>query len=213
MKLRGAIALVVVLVLGFGSTVNSGEPGFHKKETTMYGKAKVTFAVLDENGKPQERLELLSYIKVRMGVPYTNREGLRQFDFWIEEWEVFGPSKTLGGYFIITVSKGVEQPRSFCVANKEGSDFPADVVFNTIYDVYLDDKPVLFKHRGRGVSKRATRIPPETPTIIEHDFEIEARPFTRGECASTEIISAGEFEEAVAKARALRGGTNLRRER
>jgi hypothetical protein len=210
MKLRGATALVFVLLIGFGSTLFGGEDRFHEKETTMYGKARVTFAILDEEGKPQERLELVSYIKVRMGVPFTNREGLRQFDFWIEEWEVFGPSKTLEGHFIITVSKGVEQPRSFCVATQKDSDFPADVVFNAIYDVYLDDKPVLLKHRGRGVSERATRIPPETPTIIEHPFEVEGRPITKGACASTEEISAGEFEEAVAKARALRGAT-LRR--
>jgi hypothetical protein len=208
MKLRGTTALVVVVVLAaIGACVSAGEreDGYHEKETIMYGKATVTFSVLNEDGKPKEELNLTSLMKIRMEAPFTNREGLRQFDFWIEEWEVFGPSEILGGNFIITLSKEVKQPKGYCVALEKGSDFPADVFFNAIYDIYLDDKPVIFKYAGKGVSRRATMIPPETPTIIEHDFEIDGWPFTKGACKRTAVISAEEFEELVAKARALRG--------
>jgi hypothetical protein len=208
MKLRGATALVVAVVMvAIGAWVSAGEREgrYHEKETIMYGRATVTFAVLNEDGKPQEELNLTSYIKIRMEAPFTNRGGLRQFNFWIEEWEVFGPSETLGGHFIITLSEDVEQPKGYCVALEKEVDFPADVFFNAIYDVYLDDKLVLRRHPGKGVSERATRIPPETPTIIEHPFEIDGWPFTRGACKSTTEISAEEFIEAVAKVRALRG--------
>lgn len=206
MKMRAATTLVVVILLVItGSALNAGElEGFHEKEYTMYGKAVVTFSVFDAEGKELEKLDLTSLIAVRLGVPYTNRDGLRQFDFWIEEWEVFGPSKVLEANFIITASEGVEQPKSVCTANEKGADFPADVVFNSIYDVYLDAKPVLQKVRGRGVSKRATMIPPDTPTIIEHPFEIEGHPISKGACESAERITAEEFKEMVAKARALR---------
>jgi hypothetical protein len=208
MKLRGLSALLVVVVMvAVGACVSAGEPDgrYHEKETIFYGKAIVTFGVLNEDGKPQEELNLTSLMKIRMEVPFTNREGLRQFNFWIEEWEVFGPSETFGGNFIITLSERVEQPKGYCVALEKGTDFPADVFFNAIYDIYLDDKPVIREYKGKGVSRRATMIPPETPTIIEHDFEIDGWPFTKGACKRAAVISAEQFEELVAQARALRG--------
>jgi hypothetical protein len=170
----------------------------------MYDRGTITFSVLDRDGRPVERLELASYMKVALGPAYTTRDGLRRFDFQVQGWEVFGPSEVLGGTLIITLSPGVDQPTSVGTAISRDADFPAVLHFNAIYDIYLDHELVLSRYHGRGLARRVTTLPPDVDVHIEHLFDVEHRPLSNGRCGSMEIITAAEYEEAAARSRALR---------
>jgi len=177
---------------------------FPDADLVMYDRGTITFSVLDEDGKPVEKLELTSFMKIALGPAYTTRDGLRRFDFRIEGWEVFGPSKVLGGTLIITLSPKVEQPTSTGTAITRDSDFPAELQFNAIYDVYLDQELVLSRYRGRGLARRVSTLPPDVDVHIEHLFDVENRPLSNGRCGSMKIITSAEYEEAAARSMALR---------
>jgi len=181
------------------------EGRFPDKGFIMYDRGTITFSVLDQAGSLVEDLKLSSFMKIALGAGYTGKDGRRHFDFQIQGWEVFGPSKVLGGNLIITLPQGVEQPMSTGTSQTRDADFPADLLFNAIYDVYLDHDVVLRRYKGRGFARRVTTLPPDVEVHIEHLFDIEHRPLSNGICGNMEIITSTEYEEAAAKARALRG--------
>lgn len=126
------------------------------------------------------------------------------FEFQILQWEVTGHSKAIGGHISFTLSD-CAQPRSVVVAMQKGSDFPATIVYNAVFDVFLDKKRVLTSQIGLGVATGITQIPPRADVAFQKAFEFGELRFAGGLCACGASLTPTEFEEGVAKVRAVRG--------
>jgi hypothetical protein len=115
--------------------------------------------------KPREIVELTAFMKLEREAPVRNTIGYRQFEFTIREWELFGYSETLGAHLSFAASKDVVQPKSLCVALQKNSDYPALIVYNAIYDVFLDGRKIISQMPGVAMARGVMEIPPRNITV------------------------------------------------
>lgn len=184
--------------------------------------------------KPREIVELTAFMKLEREPAVRNTIGYRQFEFTIREWELFGYSEALGGHLSFAASPDVIQPKSLCLALQKDKDFPALIVYNAIYDVYLDGTKILSKTPGIAMARGVMEIPPRNITVAfqkpfmigkkgvafqpKHDV-CQSRPDSEtcscqqdpecvivdpGSCEDMETVAAEEFESGLKEARAIR---------
>jgi len=156
-------------------------------------------------GEVKEILKMTAVLRLDRGAPVTNAGGHRQFEFAIEQWEVAGFSETFGEFVTITLSD-TPQPRSLAIAQQAGNDYPAIIVYNAIFDVYVGKRRVAEKVTGLGVGVDAYEVPPRVNIQFQKAFPlgggIEA---SAGACAEETALNEGDFQAKVDEFRQLRG--------
>jgi hypothetical protein len=147
-----------------------------------------------------------AYMRLIRLAPVRNAIGLRQFEFYIDAWELTNTySKGLDADVTFTLSD-TTQPKSLCIARQRESDYPAVIVYNAIYDVYLGSERIREKQPGTAVATPVWEIPPRNVTVaFEKPFESELFSFRAGCCEGMHPIPRPRFEEGVALAQSIRG--------
>lgn len=115
--------------------------------------------------KPREIVELTAFMRLERDKPVRNTIGYRQFEFTIKDWELFGYSEVLGGHISFAVSKDVVQPKSLAVSLQKESDYPALIVYNAIYDIYIDGRKIVSQRPGVAMARGVMEIPPRNITV------------------------------------------------
>jgi hypothetical protein len=158
------------------------------------------------DGEVKETLRLVSLLKMERSAPAVNAAGVSQFEFAIVEWEAAGYSEVLGDWVQITLSPGVPQPKSVCVAQQRGSDYPAIIVYNAVMDVYLGKRLVDPQYVGLAVGVDVVQIPPRNHVHFQKAFNLaEGIDILAAGCTSMITMSATDWETKAAEFRGLRG--------
>ena len=153
---------------------------------------------------PAEILKLDALMKLRRASPTVNSVGIRQFEFRIEEWELYGYSSILKSNVTFTLSNTV-QPMSVCMAEQHNSDFPATIVYSAIYDVYLGNQCVVYQQPGVAFAQGIKSVPPRGVMIaFQKQFERDGIGFEAGACGAMRGVNDQFFERELLKARAMR---------
>jgi hypothetical protein len=149
-----------------------------------------------------------AYMRLIRERPIRNGIGLRQFEFYIDAWELTNTySKGLDANITFTLSD-VPQPKSICLARQRESDYPALIVYNAIYDVYVGRERIIEKQPGVAVATPVWEIPPRNVTVaFEKPFESDLFEFSAGSCEGMRSITQDEFERGATEARMIRGQT------
>lgn len=147
-----------------------------------------------------------AYMRLLREAPIRNGLGLRQFEFYIDAWELNNTySKGLNADVTFTLSD-VVQPKSLCVALQRDSDYPAMIVYNAIYDVYVGRERVITHQAGTAVATPVREIPPRNTTVaFEKPFESSLFSFSAGTCEGMRSITRDEFERGLTEAKRIRG--------
>ena len=146
-----------------------------------------------------------AYMRIIREAPIRNGIGLRQFEFYIDAWELTNTySSGLNKNITFTLSDAV-QPKSLCIARQRESDYPAMIVYSGIYDIYLGKERIVQNQPGVAFAAPVWEIPPRNVTVaFEKPFESDLFSFAAGTCEGMTAITAAEFERGAAQARATR---------
>jgi hypothetical protein len=146
-----------------------------------------------------------AYMRIIREAPIRNGIGLRQFEFYIDAWELTNSySSGLNKNITFTLSDTV-QPKSICIARQREADFPAMIVYNGIYDIYLGRERIVQNQAGTAFATPVWEIPPRNVTVaFEKPFDSDTFSFAAGTCEGMTAIAAAEFERGAAQARAVR---------
>lgn len=156
------------------------------------------------DGEVQEMLRLTSLLKMNRGTPITNAAGYRQFEFEITEWEVAGFSEVLGEWVTITLAD-TPQPRSVCVSQTAGVDYPAIITYSAVYDVYVGKQRTEANVTGLGVGVDVMTIPPRNHVHFQKAFGLgEGVEAINGQCQAMETVLPDNWEEMAAEFRSYR---------
>ncbi len=235
MKARSNLARMLVLVLAVGvlaapAAYGAGAAaGFPEHAETEYEQSIITIPIYSGNDRtnPVEILKLTAFMRLVREKPQRNGLGHRQIEFTIADWELYGYSEFLDADVTFTLSDVPVQPKSLVVALTEESDYPAIIVYNAIYDIYIGQKRVARDRPGVAFAKNVFEIPPRNISVaFSKPFAMpgetqsppgvdpgtgEPCPFAGcwdpGTCEDMTQIPLGEFEAGVAIARAIRAGT------
>jgi len=122
-----------------------------------------------------------AYMRLIREKPIRNGIGFRQFEFYIDAWELTNTySKGLNANITFTLSD-CPQPKSICIARQRESDYPAMIVYNAIYDVYLGKERIIEKQPGSAFATPVWEIPPRNVTVaFEKPFESDLFYFSAG---------------------------------
>ena len=175
---------------------------FPEKDAIEYESSRLRIPLFFE-GEFRETLELNAFLRMGRDRPRTDPGGFRQFEFQILQWEAIGQSEALGGVLTFTLSDA-PQPRSICLSQQRGSDFPAAIIYNAIFDVYLGQERVLTNQTGLGVGTGVTDIPPRVDIAYEKAFEFQNWRFAPGACVRMQSMPIEEFQAEVHKVQAIR---------
>ena len=178
---------------------------FPKKPEIEYERSTL-IVPLQKAEELVETVELRALLKLQRFEPTTNTSGYRQLEFEILVWEVGGHSDTLDGYLSFALSD-VPQPRSVCVALQQEKDFPALMVYNAIYDLYLNGRCVLEKRPGIGIGHNVMGIPPrDIQVAFGKSYTVGEISALQGDCKDMASLEPAEFDAAVAEIKSLRAG-------
>jgi len=168
----------------------------------FYLKAKAR----TEAGRDVDIMAFDAYMRLLREAPIRNGLGLRQFEFYIDAWELNNTySKGLNADVTFTLSD-VVQPKSLCIALQRDADYPAMIIYNAIYDVYVGRERVLAQQAGTAVATPVREIPPRNTTVaFEKPFESDLFQFSAGTCEGMRSITREDFERGVREARRIRG--------
>lgn len=172
-----------------------------------YERSVITIPLhLRSEERPVDVMSFDAYMRIIREAPIRNSIGYRQFEFLIDAWELTNVySKGLDANVTITLSKTV-QPKSICIALQRQSDYPAIIVYNAIYDVYLDRERVVHNQPGVAFATGVREIPPRNVTVaFEKPYESERFWFGSGCCTGMRSITAEEFERGATQGRSFRG--------
>jgi hypothetical protein len=182
-----------------------------------------------------ELVKLDAYMRLCREEPVLNEIGFREMRFTIEKWELFGHSKLYDADILFSATPGVVQPKSLAFAPKMAvpkeclgtgaftpkcrqlvdnvtelskNDFPALIVYNAIYDVYVNDKKIVSQEPGVAMARGAMQIPPTGITVafqkpIDIPGVIKICP---GTCAGMVTITEPAFNAGIDVARRLKAG-------
>jgi hypothetical protein len=167
---------------------------FYLKRASVAGKARNV-----------DVMNFDAYMRIIREAPVRSGLGVRQFEFYIDAWELTNTLSTgLNADVTFTLSDTV-QPKSICVALQRDSDYPAMMIYNAIYDVYLGSERIIEKQPGTAFASPVWTTPPRNVTVaFEKPFSSDLFDFSAGTCEGMRSITRGDFETAVAEARRLR---------
>lgn len=151
-----------------------------------------------KDGVVVEQLVFAAILRLDRGAPFTNSHGYRQFEFKIVEWELSTYCETFGGTISFTLGKN-PQPKSLCLSMQQESDYPAMIVYNAIFDVYLDGFRVLPKQTGLGVGMNVMEVPPRVHVHFQKTLEFGEWIFAGGECLQMASMSMYDLEQKSAE--------------
>lgn len=162
-----------------------------------------------------EEVDLSAFMRLDLDRRVRNQLGRTQFEFNIAVWELFGRSQLLteklGQDVHITFSltpAPQKQPRSICFANQEGPDFPATIIYNACYDVYLNRDKIIDAQMGVAICTPIVSIPPRNVLVaFEKPFEDRKNgiAFRSGCCWGMRTITPDDFLRGANRAREIRG--------
>lgn len=163
-------------------------------------------AARERNTRDLDVMAFDAYMRILREPPIRNGLGFRQFEFYIDAWELTNTySKGLETDITFTLSDTV-QPKSLCVALGRQSDYPAMIIYNAIYDVYMGAEKIIENQPGVAMATPVWEIPPRNVTVaFEKPFESDLFEFSAGTCEGMRTISRDEFEQGLAEARRSRG--------
>ena len=166
-----------------------------------------------------EEVDLKAFMRLELEPRVTNQLNRTQFEFTIAVWELHGRSQLLSEKFgtdaYITFSltpPPVKQPKSICFANQEGADFPATIIYNACYDVFINDRKIIDAQMGVAICTPVVSIPPRDVLVaFEKPFEDRnlGIAFNRGCCWGMRTITTDEFLSGGNMARQFRGWSKL----
>jgi len=158
-------------------------------------------------GEHVETMEGKAYLIIERYEPYKNLFNRAQLDFRVTTWEVMAYCKTLDTNVFLTLSD-VPQPRNTTLANQEGKDYPATIVYNAFYDVYVGTEKVLENQSGLGVAHEIYNVPPGTTVNFQKIFDYKGLSFVAGACAcpTMNVLDTGKWEKEVQEILDLRNG-------
>jgi hypothetical protein len=159
----------------------------------------------DEESHKVDVMAFDAFMRIIREAPTTNGIGYRQFEFYIDAWELTNSfSMGLGTDITFTLSDTV-QPKSICIARQREADYPALIVYSAIYDVYLGQERIIEKQAGVAYASPVWEIPPRNVTVaFEKPFESEVMAFSAGTCEGMQSISREEFQRGVSMAQTTR---------
>jgi len=170
---------------------------FPENEEIEYERSSLSLPV-GKDGEILETVQLDAFLKLHRFKPQTAL-GIRHFEFQILRWEVLGKSEVFGGQIGFSLSD-VPQPRSVCIANDSSSDFPATIIYNAIYDVYLNGCCVMQNLPGLGIGRGVMEIPPrDIPVTFQKPFHLTEWTIINGACNAMISMPEEDWEEAVAR--------------
>jgi len=165
------IALLLVGVAG----ANAAQRAFPAQGEIEYEHSIITIPLtLEGETQPAEVLKLDAFMRLVRGTPVRNGLGYRQVEFYIDAWELYGYSKVLDAYFTFRLSDTVK-PKSLVVSLQKDRDYPAMIVYDAVYDVYLNDVKIIDKQAGVAFATGVMEIPPRNITVAFH------KPFSLSE--------------------------------
>lgn len=157
------------------------------------------------DGEVKETVRLTSLLKMDRSAPVLNAAGVRQFEFQISEWEAAGFSEVLGDWVQITLSPDTPQPKSVCVAQQRGADYPAIIVYNAVMDVYVGKRLVDPQYVGLAVGVDVEQIPPRNHVHFQKAFDLGPGMYIMAaSCAAMSTMEPEEWETKAAEFRKLR---------
>lgn len=209
-------AVAVLLLAGWEPALaqppGHGQPPGKQKHfpdyaETEYEQSVITIPIyLPGQKEPAEILKLDAFMRLERERPSRNGLGHRQFEFTIADWEVYGYSKVLDGHISLTLSN-TKQPKSLGVSLQQESDYPAILVYNAIYDIYLDGKRIAADRPGVAFAKNVFEIPPRNITVaFEKPFESPELTFSSGTCEDMVGIDRATYKQGREKGPAIRAG-------
>ena len=182
-----------------------------------------------------ELVKLDAYMRLCREEPVINELGFREMRFTIEKWELFGRSNLYDADIVFSATPGVVQPKSLAFAPKMAvpreclgagaftprcrrlldnvtelskSDFPALIVYNAIYDVYVNDKKIVSQEPGVAMARGAMQIPPTGITVaFQKPLDIPGViKICPGTCSGMVTIPESTFNAGLDTARRIKAG-------
>ncbi|MCY1021115.1 hypothetical protein [Pyxidicoccus sp. MSG2] len=221
-------ALLGLLLSGGATQAHAGDvqTGFPEYAEVEFEHSIITIPIiLKGETVPAEVLKVDAFMRLNREKPARNGLGYRQFEFIIDAWELYGYSKVLDAYITIKLSETIK-PKSLGVSLQKDKDYPAMIVYNAIYDIYVNEVRVGQGRAGVAFATGVMEIPPRNITVAFHkpysfsrtggsvpDGSIcvtEPCPcsgnfcFGDGTCEDMEQIPEATFNEGVAKAASYR---------
>lgn len=180
---------------------------FPEEDAVEYEKSviRIPLNLKKDPTRPVDVMAFDAYMRLLREKPVRNRIGYRQFEFRIDAWELTNVySKGLDANITFTLSDTV-QPKSICIALQRETDFPAIIIYNAIYDVYLDKQRIISSQPGVAFATGVQEIPPRNVTVaFEKPFDSDAFSFSSGTCEGMRGIPRDIFEEGAARGRSFR---------
>lgn len=161
-------ALVLCMLAGGLLAAHDGEQDrnrFPKHGEVEFEHSIITIPIiLHGETEPAEVLKLDAFMRLIREPAVRNGLGYGQFEFVIDAWELYGYSKVLDAYITFKLSDTVK-PKSIGVALQKNKDYPGMIVYNAIYDLYLDDVKVGENLAGVAFATGVMEIPPRNITV------------------------------------------------
>jgi hypothetical protein len=220
---RSLLFLCIVLLLVGASGANAAQRAFPPQGDIEYEHSIITIPlILEGETEPAEVLKLDAFMRLVRGKPVRNGLGYRQIEFSIDAWELYGYSRVLDAYFTFKLSDTVK-PKSLVVSLQKDRDYPSLIVYNAIYDVYLNDVKIIDKQPGVAFATGVMEIPPRNITVafykpfslsaarkkdtkldaklgdVDSSFELDA-----GTCEDMTQITGEQFDAGLRAARMYR---------
>jgi hypothetical protein len=228
---RQLLPLFCIALLLVGVTAaNAAQRTFPDKAEIEYEHSIITIPlVLEGETQPAEILKLDAFMRLVRGTPVRNGLGYRQIEFSIDAWELYGYSKVLDAYFTFKLSDTVK-PKSLVVSLQKDRDYPAMIVYDAIYDVYLNDVKIIDQQAGVAFATGVMEIPPRNITVafykpfslsaarrkdakldaklgeVDSSFDLDA-----GTCEDMTQITPRQFNEGLRQALEFRSKSLSRR--
>ncbi len=164
-RILGVVAACTLTGGALAAQKHQVQHEFPKHAEIEYEHSIITIPiVLKGETEPAEVLKLDAYMKLDREEPVRNGLGYRQFEFTIDAWELHGYSKVMDAYMTFKLSDTVK-PKSLGVSLQKNKDYPAMIVYNAIYDIYIDDVKVAENRAGVAVATGVMEIPPRNITV------------------------------------------------
>ena len=171
---------------------------------------RIPFMLKSREETERRRVDVMSfdaYMRILRLPAFRNGLGLRQFEFYIDAWELSNTfSQGLNTDITFTLNEDAVQPKSVCTAQQRDSDYPAMIVYNAVYDVYVGRERIITAQPGTAVATPVWSTPPRNVTVaFEKPFESENFAFSAGTCEGMRGITSEEFEIGARSGRRARG--------